>query len=181
MRDELKRFLRLAALGVAGVLALAVYFELEGRSRGGGLSKVQLSPQGVVDTAFRLPLAAGGALASSDLLGRPYFLNFWASWCDACKEERPELDRLAAAAGDRILGVGTMDSKDKLLAYDAAHPHGYRILIDEDGDVAAKFQVSGLPHTFLVGPDGKVLARVAGALKPGDVDELKRQFAAARN
>lgn len=161
---------------------LAVYFRLEGpRPAPAPPSKVQSSPAELTDTVFRLPLATGGALTSEELRGQPVLLNFWASWCDACREERPELAKVAAFAGDRILGIGTLDTKDKLIAYDQAHPHGYRILIDEDGDVAAKFQVSGLPHTFLLGADGKVLARVAGALKPSDVDELKRRFEAARN
>lgn len=179
MREEAKRLLHLLATCVAVVLAVAVYFEIEKRtSRNGTTTKMQLSPAGL-DTRFRLPLATGGALNSEDLKGRPYVLNFWASWCDACREERPELAKVAAFAGDRILGVGTLDAKDKLLAYDQSHPHGYRILLDEEGDVAARFQVTGLPHTFLIGPGGDVLGRVAGALKPSDVEELKRLFEAS--
>ena len=181
MKDELKRYLYLLALGVAGVLVASIYLEFAQRPAPGGASKVEVSPTDLQDTGFRLPLADGGVLSSEELRGKPLILNFWASWCDACKGERGELEKLKAFAGDRILGIGTQDDKDKLVAYDRAHPHGYRILIDDTGDVAARFKVTGLPHTFLLGPDGQVLARVVGALRPADVDELRRLFDARQN
>ncbi len=181
MKGELKRYLFLLALGVAGILTVAIYLEIAKRPGPGVASKVEVSPAELKDTAFRLQLAGGGVLSSEELRGKPVFLNFWASWCDACKEERGELAKLKAFAGDRIVGIGTQDDKDRLVAYDQAQPHGYRILIDDAGDVAAKFRITGLPHTFLLGPDGQVLARVVGALRPADVTELERLFDARQN
>lgn len=183
MKEEAKRWLRLLALGVAGMLGVAIYREFEARTADHGPpSKVQLGAAAEIpDTSFRLPLAQGGLLTSEELKGRPVILNFWASWCDACKQERPELEKLKGFAGDRIIGVGTQDDKDKIAAFDQAHPHGYRIIIDDSGDLAAKFRVTGLPHTFLLDAQGKVLARVVGSLKPADVAELKRLYEATAN
>jgi cytochrome c biogenesis protein CcmG/thiol:disulfide interchange protein DsbE len=107
----------------------------------------------------------GGSLSSDDLAGRPYVVNFWASWCiPACVDEHPVL---AAAHEDGVTVVGvlyqdaTADAEAFLARYGDA---GYDHLVDESGALAIEFGVTGPPETFFVDADGVVRAKQFGPL-----------------
>jgi cytochrome c biogenesis protein CcmG, thiol:disulfide interchange protein DsbE len=118
--------------------------------------------------AWSLITLDGETLSSDDLAGRPYILNFWASWClPACIEEHPVL----AAAHDRygedlaIVGVlfqnATADAERFLARYgDAGYPH----IVDENGTLAIDYGVTGPPETFFVDADGIIRSKVFGPL-----------------
>lgn len=129
--------------------------------------------------AFRLPVIGGGELDSASLKGHPVIINFWASWCEACRDERAELMSLAAVAKDSMVGIATNDKAEAAGAAEAANPHGYRVALDAAGDVATRYQVEGIPQTFLLDAEGKVLLHVGGTLKEIDVIELRKQLATA--
>ncbi len=60
-----------------------------------------------------LPCFDGGAPVRLAALGRPAVLNLWASWCAACRQEMPAIERFAATSGDRVavIGVDTIDTR----------------------------------------------------------------------
>ena len=110
-------------------------------------------------------LAGGDPVDSGDLAGRSWMLNFWASWCDPCRDEHPYLMMLAAQ-GITIVGISyrddRQDSRDWL---DAAGGSPYAAVgVDRKGLIGNAWQVSGVPVSFLIDEQGVVSRRFNGAI-----------------
>ena len=110
----------------------------------------------------------GGTLSSSDLAGRPYVVNFWASWCiPACVDEHPVLSAAHVDHGDELTLVGMLfddrpeDARGFLDRYGDA---GYAHVLDERGSISIDYGVIGPPETFFVDADGIVRAKQIGPL-----------------
>jgi len=117
----------------------------------------------------------GDTLSTDELAGRPYLVNFWASWCiPACVDEHPVLASAFERHGDELTVVGVLyqdspaDAEAFLARYGDA---GYGHLIDESGRLAIDYGVTGPPETFFVDADGIVRARQWGPLTDALVDE----------
>ena len=128
--------------------------------------------------AWSLTTLDGLRLSSADFAGRPYMLNFWASWCvPACVDEHPVLAAAQDRYGDEVAIVGVLyqdeaaDAASFLARYGDA---GYDHVIDEAGRLAIEFGVTGPPETFFVDADGIVRARQWGPL----TDDLLAQHLA---
>ena len=114
----------------------------------------------------------GGTLSSSELVGRPYVLNFWASWCiPACVDEHPVLASAHDVHGEEVPIVGVLyqdspaDAEAFLARYgDAGYPH----VLDDGGRLAIEYGVTGPPETFFVDAHGIVRDKQFGPL----TDEL---------
>jgi cytochrome c biogenesis protein CcmG, thiol:disulfide interchange protein DsbE len=109
----------------------------------------------------------GETLSSADLAGRPYVVNFWASWClPACADEHPVLaDAFSANPGLEMVGIIYQDGPDGARGFlgrygDAGYPH----LLDPAGTLAVDFGVTGPPETFFVDADGIIRAKQFGPL-----------------
>ena len=122
--------------------------------------------------SWTLTTLDGERLSSDDLAGRPYVLNFWASWCiPACVDEHPVLAAAHDAAGGDVTIVGVLyqdepaDAEAFLARYgDAGYPH----VVDEGGRLAIEYGVTGPPETFFVDAHGIVRDKQFGPLS----DEL---------
>jgi cytochrome c biogenesis protein CcmG, thiol:disulfide interchange protein DsbE len=118
--------------------------------------------------AWSLTTLDGGTLSSEDLAGRPYILNFWASWClPACVDEHPVLAAAHDRHGEELAIVGVLfqnaaaDAERFLARYgDAGYPH----VVDENGTLAIDYGVTGPPETFFVDADGIIRSKVFGPL-----------------
>lgn len=117
---------------------------------------------------WELATLDGGTLSSEDLAGRPYLVNFWASWCiPSCVDEHPVLASAHASHGGELTIVGVLyqdgadAARDFLARYgDAGYPH----VLDPNGTLAVDFGVTGPPETFFVDADGIVRDRNVGPL-----------------
>ncbi len=131
---------------------------------------------GQVAPSWSLTTLDGETLSSADLAGRPYLVNFWASWCiPACVDEHPVLAAAHERYGDELTIVGVLyqdyptDARGFLARYgDAGYPH----VIDPDGRLAIDFGVTGPPETFFVDADGMVRYRQFGPLTEPRMAEL---------
>jgi cytochrome c biogenesis protein CcmG, thiol:disulfide interchange protein DsbE len=118
--------------------------------------------------AWSLTTLDGETLSSEDLAGRPYILNFWASWCvPACIDEHPVLAAAHDRHGEELAIVGVLfqnaaaDAERFLARYgDAGYPH----VVDDNGTLAIDYGVTGPPETFFVDADGIIRSKVFGPL-----------------
>jgi thiol-disulfide isomerase/thioredoxin len=116
---------------------------------------------------LRLAGLDGGALDVGSLKGKVLVLNVWATWCPPCRREMPSLQRLSETVDrSRIVVAGITVDRDAQLAreYLLQSHISFANYTDSDMKIAnGSLNVVGFPETFVVGPDGKLAARVAGA------------------
>lgn len=120
--------------------------------------------------SFALPRLSGpGSLALSDFAGHVVVVNFWASWCSACRSEAPVLASLQQAfapRGVRFLGIDYVDGRASGLRFARTTRVRYPVIVDSSGDVGARYGVVGLPDTFIIDGAGHVRYQVAGRIEP---------------
>jgi cytochrome c biogenesis protein CcmG/thiol:disulfide interchange protein DsbE len=124
--------------------------------------------------AFSLPTLhePSRVVTQADLLGAPYLLNVWGSWCPECRVEHPVIDALARSGRLRVVGYNYKDAPDdaKRWLQQFGDPYAL-ILADEDGRSAIDFGIYGAPETFLVDAQGVVRYKHIGALTPQVIEE----------
>lgn len=108
-------------------------------------------------------------LSLSNFKGKPIMLNFWASWCDPCKQEAPLLEstwkQMQAQGKDVVfLGIDFQDSNNDAINFLRLYGITYQNAVDASGSVASEYGVTGLPHTIFINRHGTVTAKVAGQL-----------------
>ena len=121
--------------------------------------------------------AAVATVDLAELRGNVVVLNFWASWCLACRDEHRPLSRVARAYTGlpvRFFGVVYNDSPDNAREWiEAMGGQSYPALIDPDARTAIDYGLYGVPETFIIGPDGRVRHKIIG---PASEQELRSQI-----
>lgn len=129
---------------------------------------------------FELPDLADpeSRIALADFRGRPVVMNFWASWCDPCREEAPELVRAARKYSSqvRFLGVNILDGRDEALDYVDEFEIGFPNVRDARAVIAKRYGVSGAPETVFIDRGGDVVGKYIGAFRRGQLEELVRDL-----
>lgn len=118
--------------------------------------------------AFQLPLldAEGQMLGTADLAGRPLLVNFFASWCAGCKVEHPLLMQLAQQ-GVEIVGMDYKDEPADARRWLQRNGNPYRqVVLDREGQAGLDWGVYGVPETYVLGADGRVLFKQVGPMTP---------------
>ena len=110
--------------------------------------------------------ASGKSLLLKDLRGQALVINFWATWCEPCREEMPSLALLAQSQSGklRVLAVNFKESQAAVSQFAAATGLTIPTLRDPDGALARAWGIRVFPSTVLVGADGQVRSVVRGAL-----------------
>jgi cytochrome c biogenesis protein CcmG, thiol:disulfide interchange protein DsbE len=113
-------------------------------------------------------------ISSTDLRGRVWMLNVWASWCVACREEHALLVDFAQQGLLPVYGLNYKDQRDDGLAWLAKRGNPYQAsLFDGDGRVGIDFGVYGVPETFIIDQAGTVRMKHIGPLTPDVIrDEI---------
>lgn len=113
--------------------------------------------------APRLSLAAptldGRKVDLRDLEGRVVLVNFWATWCEPCREEMPAIEKLRARLAGRpfdVLAVNYGESQEKVQEFLKRERVTLPVLLDRDKQAADAWNAKGLPMTFLVDATGRV-------------------------
>lgn len=131
--------------------------------------------------AFDLPVLTNGdtRFRSADSQGRVLVVNFWASWCIPCREENGVLDAFYRRRSDDVELVGVLygDTPDNALLFREEYGGDWPLVDDPGGRTALDFGLRGVPETFVIGPSGRVAARMIGAV---DAATLDRAVTAAR-
>ena len=102
-----------------------------------------------------------------DYRGKVVLVNFWATWCEPCREEMPSMNRLRASLAGRpfeVLAVNLAESEARIRRFVEQLPLEFTVLMDRDSAAAKAWQARVLPMSFLVGPDGRIRYSVVGEI-----------------
>jgi cytochrome c biogenesis protein CcmG/thiol:disulfide interchange protein DsbE len=128
--------------------------------------------------AFSLPvLGADDSLSLAAFRGKAIVVNFWASWCVPCKDEAPFLERTWQEYRDEglvVLGVNYNDFRSDALKFVRDTGITYPSVVDREGKLVDDYGLRGVPETFVVGRDGKLVGEpIAG---PVDDERFAARF-----
>jgi cytochrome c biogenesis protein CcmG, thiol:disulfide interchange protein DsbE len=118
---------------------------------------------------YSLPLLddPGTQLTKAEMLGQPYLVNVFASWCFACGDEHPVLMKEARQLGVPLVGYDYKDDPADARAWLARHGNPYSMVVtDRSGVTAINFGVYGAPETFLIDGQGIIRYKHIGPLTP---------------
>ena len=106
-------------------------------------------------------------ITRDDLLGEPYLLNVWGSWCPACRDEHPVITDLAESGRIRVIGYDYKDEADDARRWLQQFGNPYALVItDVEGRAALDWGIYGAPETFLVDAEGFIRWKFYGPLTP---------------
>jgi cytochrome c biogenesis protein CcmG, thiol:disulfide interchange protein DsbE len=136
-----------AALGVAELVS------------GGDSSKPDRAAPPLPSQALRPP---GTNLAA--LRGKPALVDFFASWCEPCRAEAPALQHLSATLGGKatVVAVDWDDAGGPARAFVREHGWSFPVLTDTSGTAGEKYGLVGLPTSFVLDPEGRIVATFQG-------------------
>ncbi|MFQ5520026.1 MAG: redoxin domain-containing protein, partial [Candidatus Methylomirabilia bacterium] len=132
---------------------------------------------------FTLSTPDGKTASLSDFSGKIVFLNFWATWCPACREEMPSMERLWSqfqSKGLVILAVDMEESREQVRRFIEVHGLTFPTLLDSDGRVSARYGIRFIPTTVVIDRGGRMIARVIGP-KDWSSAPAQRLFASLLN
>lgn len=129
---------------------------------------------------FELPDLEGKLHRLSDYRGKWIVVNYWATWCPPCLEEMPELEMFHINHKDKdavVLGVNmeTIDASE-LREFVEQQFISYPVLREKPALYTELGQVSGMPTTFLVAPDGHLAARQVGQVTATMLENTIREY-----
>jgi cytochrome c biogenesis protein CcmG, thiol:disulfide interchange protein DsbE len=117
--------------------------------------------------ALTLTTFDGREIALSSLRGQPVVLNFWASWCGPCRSEAALLEkgwREYQDTGAVFLGVAINDEETPARAFLDEYAVTYPSGLDATGEWDLHFRVRGLPETFFIDREGRIVDHVSGPI-----------------
>lgn len=129
--------------------------------------------------AFSAPSSTGGDVVLSNLRGQWVLVNFWASWCEPCREEMPSMRDMARSFNTEelqlvALSLDTDESAmSRFLIEMGVTPDDFLLARDESGAISARYGTRLLPETWLVDPEGRIVARIQGAIDWTSPDVLE--------
>jgi peroxiredoxin len=151
---------------------VAVLNTLGSPSDGGPLTPAQLAtlnlgsyPPATTPPEFSGRTAEERIVSVAGLRGKVVLLNFWATWCLECRPEMPafeELHRKFGVGGLTIVGINAREEKETVQKYARELGLTFPLVLDPQGKINSLYGVIGLPTTFLIGRDGRVVALAIG-------------------
>ena len=107
----------------------------------------------------------------AELRGKPVVLNFWASWCIPCQDEAPILADIARRHPEiRVIGIDVQDLTDDAVAFLRRFRTPYLSVRDGGTGVYDRYGLTGVPETFYLDAQGRIVAHNPGQVEPADLE-----------
>lgn len=115
-------------------------------------------------------LGGGEPVTSAAVAGKPHLVNVFASWCAPCIAENSQLMALQAGGVD-IIGIAYKDNPNDTQLFLDGHGNPYSAIgVDRDGQFGLQLGIAGVPETFVVSAEGRIVAIHRGPLTPEDME-----------
>ena len=161
---------------------------------GGAVLGVKLAPNlAPVEPGAKAPpfhaidLATGDSVSLDTYRGSVVLLNIWATWCEPCRVEMPSMQRLHEALGGqglRIVAVSIDEAEPEVVrAFQREFRLTFTILQDRSRAIERIYQTTGVPETFVIDREGRIVKRQIGAMlwdSPTNQDLVRRLLAQRR-
>ncbi len=121
---------------------------------------------------FELVDVSGKMHNLSEYKGKPVVLNFFATWCEPCKEEAPELEKFGSYKGATLLIIARGESDKRMELYLKENLSKLTYLLDPQEIISDKYNVVGQPETFILDKDGIVQEKLVGPTTNTDLIRL---------
>jgi cytochrome c biogenesis protein CcmG/thiol:disulfide interchange protein DsbE len=119
------------------------------------------------------PVGGGPPVTLESFRGKPLVINFWATWCVPCFQEHPALAAAARGLPDvQFLGVVYEDEEAKTKDFLKERGSAYPSVMDLDGKTAIAYGVFGVPETFFIDAEGRIVEKFVGPLQRSTIAEL---------
>lgn len=159
-------FVALVVLSLVGLLGWGVLFKSD---PGSGPTRLNRPAPD-----FTVKLFDGSTFTLSQNRGKPIVVNFWASWCDACREEAPVLESAWQKFKDKgvvFIGVDIQDKREDALKFidefNVTYPNG-----PDESDAYFNYGGTGVPETYLINKKGEIVLKYIGALNQNQIDSF---------
>ena len=127
----------------------------------------------IYEEPIDLPLTSvakleGGAMNADAFKGKITLLNFWATWCPPCRAEMPSIERLYAQTKNsafQIVAVNVGERQAQVASFIEKNKYTFPIYLDESQQLSSVFASRGIPSTYIVNKNGKVIAARIGAME----------------
>ncbi|MBX8824421.1 DsbE family thiol:disulfide interchange protein [Ochrobactrum sp. SFR4] len=135
------------------------------------------APQTDLPPLEGLRLADGAlvpGLKGADLKGQVTLVNIWASWCVPCRDEHPQIMKLGQDKRIKVVGLNYKDAPENALVFLNSLGNPYDVVgTDRSGRAGIEWGVYGVPETFIVNREGKIVYKFVGPLS---TESLIKQF-----
>ncbi len=114
---------------------------------------------------FSLKDLSGQPVSPSDFRGKIVFLNFWTTWCYACRIEMSDMEKLYQKFKNKdfsIVTINLQESAAQVKEFFRKFKLTYTALLDPDGEVGAQFMITAIPTTFILDKEGIIIGKVMG-------------------
>ncbi|MCP4754674.1 MAG: TlpA family protein disulfide reductase [Proteobacteria bacterium] len=166
----------LLGLFFAGTLLILMFYGLFFASRPGEIPSAQIGRKA---KPFQVTTFDGREISLEQFRGQPVILNFWASWCVACRREAHILEaahQKYTPRGAVFVGIAINDTREASLGFIRRYRKTYLLAPDDEiGTISLDYGVTAVPETFLIDGKGTIEKKMLGAISKNTVEDFLKK------